>query len=743
MDPGERSRILAQLQRRLQGALQAQLHSLFDALDARLFDLAERSRVANQQQVFFEGLRECRRKRNDIEHDFLEGVADALRPARGPGAAPAPSTLSLVGNEELEETLSLSAMAVRAASRMAHAVDALDLRLGRLLEQAVDPHAHGRLSPQALGTIFRSACQRLDVGIEVRLVAYNAFGQHVLDALEPIYADLNRELVAAGVLPAIAVTPPRPVISPAPARPAPRHDHHDHPVAPAEPLRGRGRGAAPRGFMQDSGHGPVAPSSELRRQAETQQALLQEVRALLRPASAQSSPQLAEAAQAADDALRAANDAVRALSSQLVLNALDRLGGFDEPPTRLKSQLMETSRRLGGDPGAQFDPQDEDTVDLVALVFDYVRQDPMLPKPLQALMTRLQVPFLKAALSDPELMQAADHPARRLMDDLGEFAMGWSASIDPEQQVLDRVAQMVDGLLQPHDPGRAPFERALDDLRDYLEVGRHRAELAEQRAVEAALGRERLRIARSRVASMLARRLDRYTPLPWIRQVLRGPWANYLVLLWLRNGEAGEAFREGLRFADELLWCDEHGAGSQDDARLKHDEDVLEEQLRAGLSTVAYHDREIERLAGELKQFVVSLRRRRPAPDFLYEIDPKLGTADYSQHWSEPDLEEQPDAAGVDPELLGRLRMLVPGTWFEFGGQGAGERAKLSWTSPFTGRQLFVNRNGLRVGERTPEQLADEIEKGMARMLETSRLLQRALQSLVNRLRTQAAPRRA
>jgi hypothetical protein len=499
----------------------------------------------------------------------------------------------------------------------------------------------------------------------------------------------------------------------------------------------------PRSFVHDRSADALPPHlAEARRQAESQQVLLQELRTLLRPGGLDATG-AAAAAKAADDALRAANDAVAAMSSQLVLSALDRLAGFDEPPTRLKSQLLETSRRLGADPRARLMPHDEETVDLVSLVFDYVRQDPTLPKPLQALLTRLQVPFLRTALTDPECMKVADHPARRLMDDLGEFALGWCPSIDPGQQVLDRVSQLVDGLLHPDDAGRVPFERALDELRDYLELGKHRAELAEQRAVEAALGRERLRIARSRVASMLERRLGRYAPLPWIRQVLRGPWANYLVLLWLRHGETGEAFRDALRFADELLWCDEHGAGSQDDTRLRLDEDALVEQLRAGLSTVAYHDREIERLAGELQQFIVSLRKRRPAPGFLYEIDPKLGTADFSQHWNDPDIEDQPPSATVDPDLLGRLRMLAPGTWFEFGGEGAGERAKLSWTSPFTGRQLFVNRNGLRTGERSPEQLADEVEKGMARMLETSRLLQRALQALVTRLRTQAAPRRA
>jgi hypothetical protein len=229
-------------------------------------------------------------------------------------------------------------------------------------------------------------------------------------------------------------------------------------------------------------------------------------------------------------------------------------------------------------------------------------------------------------------------------------------------------------------------------------------------------------------------------PLPWIRQLLRGPWANYLVLLWLRQGETGEAFREALGFVDELLWCDEHGAGSNDDARLRADEEELEEQLRHGLSTVAYHDREIERLAAELRQFVGSLRRRGTAPAFLYEIDPKLGNADFSLSWAEHELEEQPAADQIDNALLARLRGLPPGTWFELGGRAAGERAKLSWTSPFTGRCLFVNRNGLRVDELTPERLADEIERGLSRILENTRLLQRALQTLLTRIRAGRSP---
>ncbi len=748
MDPADRSRLLAQLRRQLHALFAVPLQSLFDDLDTRLFDLAERSRVGTQQQVFFEGLRECRRKRTDIEHDFLEGVADALRASGEMPATRRPQGLSLVGNEELEETLTLSAMADRTAACLAPALDALDQRLAHLLENPHGTAAPSRLSPQSLGTLFRAACQRLDVGIEVRLVAYIAFGHHVLDALGPIYTELNRELVAAGILPAIGHAPARIVRAPMPAAPPPRAAQ----PAPAPSADAGNSGARAR---RRPAAAPTGPGDERRAADAAMQSMLGELRDLLAvqnqrgvagseggdparaPASDHAAQNMADA-----EAMAAANDAFVALSSQLIVNALDRLHHFSDLPSRLKSELVETSRRLGADPRASLRPHDEDTVDLIGLVFDFVRHDPVLPAPLQTLLARLQVPFLKAALSDPELMKAADHPARRLIDDLGEIAVGWSPATDPEQQLLARLQQTVDKLAQPLDHGREPFERAIEELREHLEVSRHRAELAEQRAVEAALGRERLRIARSRVAAMLERRLGRYTPLPWIRQVLRGPWASYLVLLWLRHGESGEPYREGLRFVDELLWCDEHGGSSLDEARLREDEEHLDEQLRRGLSTVAYHDREIERLAGELRQFIASLRRKRPAPAFLYEIDPKLGTADFSQHWTETEIEDQPLPEQVDPAVLSKLRALPPGSWFEFGSQGSGERAKLSWTSPFSGRQLFVNRNGLRVSEIAPERLAEEIEQGLARMLETSRLLQRALQTLIARLRSQAEANR-
>src|SRR5690606_41352644 len=81
------------------------------------------------------------------------------------------------------------------------------------------------------------------------------------------------------------------------------------------------------------------------------------------------------------------------------------------------------------------------------------------------------------------------------------------------------------------------------------------------------------------------------------------------------------------------------------------------------------------------------------------------------------------------------FRALPPGSWFEFKRDGEPERARLSWVSPYSNRGLLVNRSGVKVMEIDIEQLARQIDQGMARILDGTRLLERTLSGLVEQLR--------
>jgi hypothetical protein len=83
-----------------------------------------------------------------------------------------------------------------------------------------------------------------------------------------------------------------------------------------------------------------------------------------------------------------------------------------------------------------------------------------------------------------------------------------------------------------------------------------------------------------------------------------------------------------------------------------------------------------------------------------------------------------------------RVRNLKVGTWVEFSTEsGTPERAKVSWISPLSARLLFVNRKGLKVAEFSVFALAGELRAGTAQILEVAPIFERALSSIMNRLK--------
>lgn len=583
MDTEGKAALHAYLRGMVQERLAQPLHVLFDELDARLYDLAERSRAAARQHLYFDALRHLRMARVDVETEFLQHADRALHPAaRDDAATPLRGPLRLIEKDEQEETLHFENQTQRLSEQLAPALAALLTRLSELDGQPLlpeDPQTSA-ISPRGLSRAFRGAMDAVDVSVETRLIAFGLFGQHVLRALESLYADLNAILVDHGVLPDLPEirtpsrtdTPP-PIRRNAPPRPVP--DANAPPTS--RPLR-----PAP-GTVPDGNEPHLEELQRLmhaRHQAE-------------RAALERQGPD--------EDG----GQPIPALPADALDSALGQLWTYEGDPLTFKPQLLASARELANEESARLTSENEDVIDLIGLLFARIRNDPDLPPPLQAMLARLHIPFLRTALKDSALLHGASHPARELIDELGELAVGWCRASDPNDALLKHVALTVEQLASHfQDDHPIAFARAITDLRQQLEPFRRRADLAEQRTIETAIGRERLTLARNRVASLLQQRMRQHDPMPWVRQLLRGPWSNHLVLSWLRNSESSRAFRQSLEFVDELLWADDPRAVRNDPGRLAHARQILPNLLRHGLAGVTLHDSEIEALALRLERFL-------------------------------------------------------------------------------------------------------------------------------------------
>jgi hypothetical protein len=713
--------------------LQLLLGNMFEQVDDALFDLAEKAENNAAQMHYFDGMREVRKRRPMVERSFLAQVSRELtsittRPAPAPAAGPssAPVELSLVAENELEESLAITSMTAKNESRLARDLFAVNQRLsvicgGIKIEDSTNP-----VAPAALAQAFRQAMRELAAEMRVKLIIYKLFDRYVLSALEELYQEINTELVRAGVLPQL------------------RH----------EVVRGEGPAATAATATGAATAGDAAGDTDT--EAELASELLHTVRALFSARRAQAGGVTISGAiggpGAASFAVPTANELLGALSvlqSQLASGPLPSPQAMDPAAlgrevAQLKEQLLGQIGALRGERPSQVSAIDEDTIDLVGMLFEFILADSTLPAEMQVLLARLQIPYLKAAILDRKLFAHRHHPARRLLDGLADLAKGWSEESDRDHRVFDKIKSIVERLLHDFDDDMGLFERLGDELQAFQEQGRKRAELAEQRVAESARGREKLELARRRAAREILDRIGSQTLPPLIHGVLARAWANHLVLTILRQGEDSPNFADALRFVNEFIASARPVQTTEDRRTLLRMLPGIERALRRGLANVAFQESDIERLLGQLHAYYRQ-QLGEVAPDSTTEdvvlpipdsIQPLLDTEP-----AEPEpVQDQPTAVAMDNGELIEVERLKPGTWLEFCPTGdAVTRAKLSWISPMSGRYLFVNRRGLKVGDYAPQELAAALAAGSARILPSEPLFDRAMGAIVDRLSQAAA----
>lgn len=759
-----------------QSRLSAGLASVFDKIDDALFDMAEKAESSSMQANLFDGMREVRRKRPLMERVFQERLNKFLSDAPGkPVRAPSKATdgLSLVAEEDLEEDLAFDAMVGKAEGQLARPLYALEQRLAVVYGGNKIDSANNPVGPLAVCEAFRASMAELEAAINVRLLILKLFEKHTLVELEALYDELNLAMIESSVLPQLKHTPSA---GGAPAKPAGYSRGAIEPEVPA---------AAPMAPTMDGGAAAVGSGYGANYSAEA--ALQLELMNTLRGLLATRRQAHYDVAQHSGPAF-ATGDLLNALSvlqNQNVGAPAPSGSGFLAYPSgpfiplsELKQEITQKMANLGTDTeGHRMAAADEDTIDLVGMLFEFILQDRNLPAQVQALLARLQIPYLKAAILDKELFARPDHAARLLLDELAKLGLGWSEEADRDGRIFGKIREIVENLLKDFDDDVGLFQRMLDNLGEFNRGQARRAEVAEQRTAETTKGKEKLQAARKSAAKEILQRIENKALPDVIRNLLTRPWANVIVLTILRQGENSHQWRTSLRIADELVWSAQLKRSDAERTRLRALIPELEKALRQGLSMVAYHEHDIDQLLVDLRSFfelqldptadetalalatTPALPAEQESSDAAPELDAEAQSAPAAaaapaapapalareesfveeiarQGDQEAEAESgEPDT--VEDEHYRAAREIKVGTWVEFRAEADRvERAKLSWISPISAKYLFVNRKGLKVADKTVLALAHELRNGRAMILEDVPLFDRALDAIVERLKS-------
>lgn len=741
--PGAVTRdLIAAMRRRSTEHLQAVLARVFARADDWLFDLAKKD-GAPTGSPYLHAMRALRNSRAPIERGFREQIdqgfeqMDRRAAPPMPGDADASVELTLLDESELEEQLATNLTAEAIMRIHGAMLDELSGRLARMLGVAQLEAAQNPLSAHSLANAIGAAHGDVDVPADVRMVLFKYYERELIHDLRELLVDLNGRLAAAGFSPVNAV--PKPAPKPA-GQPAAQHDM----VAPRT-----ADGYAPAA-SDYAPAGPQAPSTEDRAVFE---ALLQMLHAWRPGQSSQAHggggrqtgyggqrPMVAEEMMSVLSLMQ--NNVPSAVSEAL-----------DSPDASLaallKNELLRGASRIGLPPEqVSMSQDDEDAVDLVGMLFDVMFDERDFEHSARTLISRLVVPFVKAAVMDRRLFLYKTHPARRLLNSLAEAVEGNRGEGPQERELLQKAENTVDRLIAEFNEDIAIFETLEQELRSFLDQHRRRVELAERRAAEAQRGQERLEQARDLASKELEQRTQGLKPTPAMEDFLSRCWTHHLSMIALREGPESGSWQSALSVADRLLaLLPREGetakpAGPALQALREPIENVL---ASSGIIGEAAHD--MMRSLGESLDLlargqtpppvsvpapqpenVVPLPERRnpaaAAAAVLADLKPRLevvgGKADL-------DVNEE------DVELMRQLKI---GTWIHIAGEdGKHHPVKLSWVSPISARLMFVNRRGVRVLVASVEELAAMKQEGNLLVREQEGVFDQVLHRVMGKLR--------
>lgn len=773
-DPSKRfagGPLMATLRMTAQKRLTALLSSLFDQVDDALFDMAERAGSNSNQACFFDGMREVRKKRQSAEalwqglltRLFNDFEAGKLAPTQEQMSSRQGSTepLALVEDAVLEETLAIDAMIDRAEGKLSRPLHALNQRFCVIAEQRKVDSANNPVGPYLLCNGFADALREFEIDLQVKLIVLKLFERHIIGNLEALYDELNALMVQHQVLPDLRHTVPN-------QRP---HSSGQQPEPAGEPHAGPTQEHQPRAVEQNAETAVSGTDGNIMQLVHELHRLLATRRA---PQSEQASIAPAAPFSAHRHGLGHAPTSVTELLNALSLMQSELLHaheppyltnaapiGFDTDPRRIKQKLVQHVRHLAGSTSPQIPlGSDEDTIDLVGMLFEYALQDRNLPAPIQAQLARLQIPYLKVALLDKGFIAHKTHPARRLLDDMAQACMGWSEESDRDQRLYNKVQEIVSALLKDFVDDTGIFEKLALDFSDFIEKNRKRAELAEKRATEAARGKERLETAQRAAAHAILTRISGHRLPEAVRELLTRRWSNYMVLTYLRYGEDSHEWRSAIRFIDDFAWSVQPKKDEKERLRLSEMSPEIERLLKQGLSATGFHESHVNDLWKEVAALYdqqiagAATTGDGPGPEATEGIKPPEGVTirfassrageevvfSHAETQAESDPDTDYAATQALDTWLKMARTLKAGTWFEFiRDDGSRERAKLLWISTIKALYLFVNRNGLKIAEKTATELAEELKNQKAIILEQAALVDRALDAILHRLKDAGA----
>jgi hypothetical protein len=753
--------------------LQNLLRELFDKVDDAMFELADKADNNQDQNLYFDSMREVRIRRRAMETTFFRQIdigfaqlldANAYRDEMTEEKQVSADDLSLVKNDELEEMVATDTMINKANEQFAEAIQHLTLRIDHLVPIKVY-QKNNPLGADVICRAFVQSTTALTIDVKAKLVLFKLFDNLVMTQLGKLFDTLNKSLIEANILPSLKAAVKA----------------KKNPVQQTSHAQGTASGGSSHAQVYDD---------------QTNQ-VLQNLRSLLGQSSSPAvSPSVQNTEIATPDLLRLLSQAQHRHDSMTA-----------QTPVSLR-QMLQDLLSSEVEKSAAINQVDDDVINLVSMMFEFILDDRNLASPMKALIGRLQIPMVKVAIADKSFFSKGGHPARRLLNEMAMACLGWQETTaeNLHKDILyNKMQEMVRVVLADFETDMGIFNNLLLDFRAFQEKEKRRAQILEQRTIDAEDGKAKSERARAEVDNALRNIIgDKLLP-QTVTRLLRDAWANVMFISCLKQGVDSEDWLEKNTTAQQLVWSVTSSMDKDNRQKLLKMVPELLQKLRTGLEGISFSPLETTQMFKQLEAVHLARLRSDSTPVVEKPVEKQIdklpvdekSAAEVKPSISEADLEakaielaeknaqrrapqpakpvasvvvsqepkseekavdpvvvgdashdipkqevpvihqvEEVDVARIESQHLALVGNITQGTWFEMqGDNGEKYRCRLAAIIRPAGKYIFVNRSGMKVAEESRETLALALQQKRLSILDDGMLFDRALEAVIGNLR--------
>ncbi len=402
-----------------------------------------------------------------------------------------------------------------------------------------------------------------------------------------------------------------------------------------------------------------------------------------------------------------------------IKNALQVLQQFSEDSDQddlnqsLKWRVLKKLEELSfGGKVKNLAKDDEDILDLVALIFIEIEQDELIDDAVKTAVLQLKIPLAAVSLERYSMFISQDNPVRQLLDDLFAAGMFLNADDHDARRIQERIVGAVKKMIKAGGFEFSGWVAEAGEFSDYLGKQKQRDQSVEENTKQCMINQQAFASSRKIVNTAIENSMKSKALPIAIIDFLRDVWSEVLLDAMSNEGQ----WEKSVQTMDELIVSVMPPADDHQRKQVLKALPGMIAELRKGLKQISYDKAAQSRFFKDLAVWHIILmdKKGKTGTDSVIIVqDDKIKVAAIADDSSE------------------QARNLAEQSWVVFTLKSGRQWGKLLWKD--AGNMLFVGKNGIKMFEIQVDELAERLRLGQAAIVKINErmLTERVLSKLM------------